>query len=157
MNNDLETISQSLKVKKEDYITKKDEHDKVKEERTKISVINTVIKSNEKEIKEKKEDILTNDKKKNIKNDKLIKSGKTIEQIRKDIEKSDPLDELRNKEDRLNEQITHLKMDMSRKEDNAKRYEEIRKDGKCTTCGREISNSSGYDELISTANMEKRI
>ena len=156
MNNDLETISQSLKVKKEDYITKKDEHDKVKEERTKISVINTVIKSNEKEIKEKKEDILTNDKKKNIKNDKLIKSGKTIEQIRKDIEKSDPLDELRNKEDRLNEQITHLKMDMSRKEDNAKRYEEIRKDGKCTTCGREISNSSGYDELISTANMEKK-
>ena len=46
-------------------------------------------------------------------------------------------------------------MDMNRKGDDAKRYEEIQKDGKCSTCGREISNSSGYDELISTVNMEK--
>ena len=156
MKNDLETIKSSRIKKENTYNSKKDEYDKIKEERTKISVINSLIKSKEREINEKKEDILNNDKKRNIKKDKLVKSGKTIEQIRKGIENLVPLDGLRNKEDRLNNQITHLKMDMNRKGDDAKRYEEIQKDGKCSTCGREISNSSGYDELISTVNMEKK-
>ena len=155
LNKELEVISQTLKVKKEKYISKKDEYDKVKEERAKITVINTLIRSKEEEIKDKKEEIQTNDKKRNVKKDKLIESGKTIEQIRRGLENLVTLDELKKKEDRLTEQITHLKMDKNRKGDDAKRYEEIRKDGRCTTCGREISSSSGYDELISTANMEK--
>ena len=156
VKNDLETITKSLKVKKENYISKNEEFEKVKDERRKISEINTLIKSREKEINEKKEDILNNDKKRNIKKDNLVKSGKAIEQIRKDIKNLVPLDELRNKEDQLNDQITHLNVDMDRKGVIAERYEGIRKDGKCSTCGREISNSSGYDELISTANMEKK-
>ena len=153
---DLETIAQSLKIKKEDYISKKNEFEKIEDEREKINEIKTSIKFKEREINEKKENILNNNKKKNIKKDKLVKSGKVSEQIIKEIEESLPLEELRENEDKLNEQIRHLETDMKIKEKDAKSYEEIREVGKCGTCGREINESSGYDELISTANMEKK-
>ena len=46
-------------------------------------------------------------------------------------------------------------MDSSRKGDETERYEGILEDGKCSTCGREIRDISGYNELISTVNMKK--
>ena len=153
---DLETITQSLKVKKENYISKKDEFEKIENERKKINEINASIKFKEREINEKKEEVINNDKRKNIKKDKLAESGKTSEQIIKEIEESLPLEKLRENEDKLTEQISHLETDMKLKEKDAKSYEEIREVGKCGTCGREINESSGYDELISTANMEKK-
>ena len=45
---------------------------------------------------------------------------------------------------------------MKLKEKDAENYEKIQEVGKCVTCGREINDSSGYGELISTANMEKK-
>lgn len=153
--NNLGSITQLVKTKEANYQSKDNEYNKVKEERMKIIEINTLIASKKNEIKQKKEEILQNDKKKDLKKIKIDETGKTIEQIKKGIENLIPLDELRNKENRLMDQITHLKRDMDRKEDEAKRYEGIREDGKCSTCGREISDISGYDELISTANMKK--
>ena len=44
---------------------------------------------------------------------------------------------------------------MKLKEKDAENYEKIQEVGKCVTCGREINDSSGYSELISTANMKK--
>ena len=107
-------------------------------------------------LKRQKEDEKNNNKKKDMKKGKLVKSGKASEQIIKEIEESLPLEKLRENEDKLNEQISHLETDMKIKEKDAKSYEEIRDVGKCGTCGREINESSGYDELISTANMEKK-
>ena len=153
--NDLEKTTESVKIKKENYNLKKIEYDKVKEERTKITTINTIIASKERELTEKKKEISSNENKKNINKTKIEKTGKTIEQITKDIENLLPLEELRDKENKITDEITHLKMDVSRKGDEAGRYEGILKDGKCSTCGREISDISGYNELISTANMKK--
>lgn len=153
--NDLEKTTESVKIKKENYNLKKIEYDKVKEERTKITTINTIITSKERELTEKKKEISSNENKKNINKTKIEKTGKTIEQITKDIENLLPLEELRDKENKITDEITHLKMDVSRKGDEAGRYEGILEDGKCSTCGREISDISGYNELISTANMKK--
>ena len=155
MKNDLEIIEKSFKIKKENFTAKNYEYDKVKEERTKISVANELIKAKEKEINEKKEEIRINNKKRDIKKDKLEKSGKTIDQIRKRIEELVPLEELDKKKEYLNEQIRHLETDMKLKEKDAENYEKIQEVGKCVTCGREINDSSGYSELISTANMKK--
>jgi len=153
--NDLEKTTELVKIKKENYDLKKIEYNKVKEERTKITTINTLITSKERELTEKKKEILSNDNKKNINKTKIEKTGKTIKQITKDIENLLPLEELRDKENKITDEITHLKMDVSRKGDEAGRYEGILEDGKCSTCGREISDISGYNELISTANMKK--
>jgi len=153
--NDLENTTKLVKIKKENYDLKKIEYNKVKEERTKITTINTLITSKERELTEKKKEILSNDNKKNINKTKIEKTGKTIEQITKDIENLLPLEELRDKENKITDEITHLKMDVSRKGDEAERYEGILEDGKCSICGREISDISGYNELISTANMKK--
>ena len=153
--NDLEKTTESVKIKKENYNLKKIEYDKVKEERTKITTINTIIASKERELTEKKKEISSNENKKNINKTKIEKTGKTIEQITKDIENLLALEELRDKENKITDEITHLKMDVSRKGDEAGRYEGILEDGKCSTCGREISDISGYNELISTANMKK--
>ena len=153
--NDLEKTTELVKIKKENYDLKKIEYNKVKEERTKITTINTLITSKERELTEKKKEILSNDNKKNINKTKIEKTGKTIKQITKDIENLLPLEELRDKENKITDEITHLKMDVSRKGDETERYEGILEDGKCSTCGREISDISGYNELISTANMKK--
>jgi len=153
--NDLEMTTELVKIKKENYDLKKSEYNKVKEERTKITTINTLITSKERELIEKKKEILSNDNKKNINKTKIEKTGKSIEQITKDIENLLTLEELRDKENKITDEITHLKMDVSRKGDETERYEGILEDGKCSTCGREISDISGYNELISTANMKK--
>ena len=46
-------------------------------------------------------------------------------------------------------EVAYLLTTPNRKGDDAKRYEEIRKDGKCTTCGREIRNSSRQGKISS--------
>ena len=152
---DLETITQSFNIKKKNFDLKNDEYDKVKEQRTKISVINELIKSKEEEVNEKNEEIMNNDKRMDGKKSNLEKSGKTIDQIRKGIEELVALEELDKKREYLNEQIRHLETDMKLKEKDAENYEKIQEVGKCVTCGREINDSSGYSELISTANMKK--
>ena len=98
---------------------------------------------------------MNNDKKIDGKKSNLEKSGRTIDQIRKGIEELVALEELDKKREYLNEQIRHLETDMKLKEKDAENYEKIQEVGKCVTCGREINDSSGYGELISTANMEK--
>ena len=155
MKNDLEIIKESFNIKKENFTSKNNEYEKVKEERTKISVANELIKAKEDEVNEKKEEILINGKRGNVKKDNLEKSGKTIDQIRKGIEELVPLEELDKKREYLNEQIRHLETDMKLKEKDAENYEKIQEVGKCGTCGREINDSSGYGDLISTANMER--
>ena len=152
---DLETITQSFNIKKKNFDSKNDEYDKVKEQRTKISVANELIKSKEEEVNEKNEEIMNNDKRMDGKKRNLKKSGKTIDQIRKGIEELVALEELDKKREYLNEQIRHLETDMKLKEKDAENYEKIQEVGKCVTCGREINDSSGYGELISTANMKK--
>ena len=152
---DLETITQSFNIKKKNFDSKNDEYDKVKEQRTKISVANELIKSKEEEVNEKNKEIMNNDKKIDGKKSNLEKSGRTIDQIRKGIEELVALEELDKKREYLNEQIRHLETDMKLKEKDAENYEKIQEVGKCVTCGREINDSSGYGELISTANMEK--
>ena len=153
--NDLEKTIELVKIKKENYDLKKSEYDKVKEERTKITTINTLITSKERELIEKKKEISSNDNKKNVNKTKIEETGKTIEQITKDIENLSTLEELRDNENKITDEITHLKMDSSRKGDETERYEGILEDGKCSTCGREIRDISGYNELISTVNMKK--
>ena len=153
--NDLEKTIELVKIKKENYDLKKSEYDRVKEERTKITTINTLITSKERELIEKKKEISSNDNKKNVNKTKIEETGKTIEQITKDIENLSTLEELRDNENKITDEITHLKMDSSRKGDETERYEGILEDGKCSTCGREIRDISGYNELISTVNMKK--
>ena len=153
--NDLEKTIELVKIKKENYDLKKSEYDRVKEERTKITTINTLITSKERELIEKKKEISSNDNKKNVNKTKIEETGKTIEQITKDIENLSTLEELRDNENKITDEITHLKMDLSRKGDETERYEGILEDGKCSTCGREIRDISGYNELISTVNMKK--
>ena len=91
----------------------------------------------------------------NEKRIKIEKTGKNIEQIKSEIENLTSLEELRNKENKLTDQITHLKTEIKLKENEIERYEGINKSGKCTECGRKIDDISGYKRLISTADMEK--
>ena len=151
----LENIKKSTRTKEEKYNSKKKEYNKVKEERTKIITINTIITNKKIESRERNEEILANNKKKNEKRIKIEKTGKNIEQIKSEIENLTSLEELRNKENKLTDQITHLKTEIKLKENEIERYEGINKSGKCTECGRKIDDISGYKRLISTADMEK--
>ena len=151
----LEELTKTRKIKKTYYELKRKDYDKVKEERTKISSISTLITSKENEIKEKKEEIIINNEKSAIKKSKIEKTGMTIEQIKKGMENLKSLNQLEEIRNKLIDEINHLEINRGRKGDKATRYQGIRDEGKCDTCGREINDISGYDELISAANIEK--
>tara|TARA_B100001179_G_scaffold232014_1_gene223496 strand:- start:1022 stop:3022 length:2001 start_codon:yes stop_codon:yes gene_type:complete len=151
----LEELTKTRKIKKTYYELKKEDYDKVKEERTKISSISTLITSKENEIKEKKEEIIINNEKSAVKKSKIEKTGMTIEQIKKGMENLKSLNQLEEIRNKLIDEINHLEINRGRKGDKATRYQGIRDEGKCDTCGREINDISEYDELISAANIEK--
>ena len=151
----LEELTKTRKIKKTYYEQKKEDYDKVKEERTKISSISTLITSKENEIKEKKEEIIINNEKSAVKKSKIEKTGMTIEQIKKGMENLKSLNQLEEIRNKLIDEINHLERDMDRKGVKVTSYQGIRDKGKCDTCGREINDISGYDELISAANIEK--
>ena len=79
----------------------------------------------------------------------------TIEQIKKGMENLKSLNQLEEIRNKLIDEINHLEINRGRKGDKATRYQGIRDEGKCDTCGREINDISEYDELISAANIEK--
>ena len=151
----LEELTKTRKIKKTYYEQKKEDYDKVKEERTKISSISTLITSKENEIKEKKEEIIINNEKSAVKKSKIEKTGMTIEQIKKGMENLKSLNQLEEIRNKLIDEINHLEIDMDRKGVKVTSYQGIRDKGKCDTCGREINDISGYNELISAVNIEK--